>query len=297
MHQQHTPLDVTSGGSDRSYSRQISMTELEAARLHILDKLTGPHTKARSQAPAHYPPRNVEPDQLSFDDPSYKPTYYASPKIYGDPATLPAWATRLPADDSAREEYLKSLTKNPGGPTGIYGPGELGQPVNWAADPVALTINPETGDIYQVQIMRDIGEWAIPGGMVDSGETHISAALREFFEETGTKLSGIESTELYQGYVDDYRNTDTHYIKSSVFMFVIPWDQAQKMKFATVDQSEGIKERRWRQLNTENVSSLFASHPEFVKLGLIQLAKEVGQHVSQNLQERVLSNISSIVLT
>jgi predicted NUDIX family NTP pyrophosphohydrolase len=38
---------------------------------------------------------------------------------------------------------------------------------------------------------KDAGAWMIPKGMVESGERPAEAALREFEEETGTKLSSV----------------------------------------------------------------------------------------------------------
>jgi predicted NUDIX family NTP pyrophosphohydrolase len=38
---------------------------------------------------------------------------------------------------------------------------------------------------------RDVGAWMIPKGMVEAGEAPAEAALREFFEETGTALTDI----------------------------------------------------------------------------------------------------------
>ena len=38
---------------------------------------------------------------------------------------------------------------------------------------------------------RDAGAWMIPKGAVESGETAIEAALREFEEETGTRLMSV----------------------------------------------------------------------------------------------------------
>jgi predicted NUDIX family NTP pyrophosphohydrolase len=37
---------------------------------------------------------------------------------------------------------------------------------------------------------KDAGAWMIPKGMVEPGETPAEAALREFEEETGTRLTG-----------------------------------------------------------------------------------------------------------
>src|SRR3954452_14157110 len=38
---------------------------------------------------------------------------------------------------------------------------------------------------------RDVGSWLIPKGMVEPGEAAAEAALREFFEETGTALTDV----------------------------------------------------------------------------------------------------------
>jgi predicted NUDIX family NTP pyrophosphohydrolase len=38
---------------------------------------------------------------------------------------------------------------------------------------------------------KDAGAWMIPKGMVEPGETPAEAALREFEEETGTRLSAV----------------------------------------------------------------------------------------------------------
>jgi predicted NUDIX family NTP pyrophosphohydrolase len=38
---------------------------------------------------------------------------------------------------------------------------------------------------------RDAGAWMIPKGAVEPGETSAEAALREFAEETGTKLTSV----------------------------------------------------------------------------------------------------------
>jgi predicted NUDIX family NTP pyrophosphohydrolase len=40
---------------------------------------------------------------------------------------------------------------------------------------------------------KDVGAWMIPKGMVEAGEAPAEAALREFEEETGTKLNVVPS--------------------------------------------------------------------------------------------------------
>ena len=38
---------------------------------------------------------------------------------------------------------------------------------------------------------RDVGAWMIPKGMIEPGEAPVEAALREFEEETGTRLTAV----------------------------------------------------------------------------------------------------------
>jgi len=38
---------------------------------------------------------------------------------------------------------------------------------------------------------RGVGAWMIPKGAVESGEAPVEAAVREFFEETGSELSSV----------------------------------------------------------------------------------------------------------
>lgn len=43
---------------------------------------------------------------------------------------------------------------------------------------------------------RDSGEWAIPGGMVDPGETVTNTLKREFIEEALNSQKGIKMGDL-----------------------------------------------------------------------------------------------------
>ena len=77
-----------------------------------------------------------------------------------------------------------------------------------------------------VAIKRDdTGEWAIPGGMVDPGENTTMALRREFGEEALNTDKYPERAEIidrvfnkgtliYQGYVDDPRNTDNAWMET-----------------------------------------------------------------------------------
>jgi predicted NUDIX family NTP pyrophosphohydrolase len=61
-----------------------------------------------------------------------------------------------------------------------------------ASGPEVLLVHP--GGPFWTK--KDLGAWSIPKGEYDDGEDPLSAALREFEEETGTRLAGDAAVEL-----------------------------------------------------------------------------------------------------
>ncbi len=57
------------------------------------------------------------------------------------------------------------------------------------------------------------GEWSIPGGLVNVGETLREAAIREAFEETGLIIEPIQLVELIDRiFKDDLGRVRYHYV-------------------------------------------------------------------------------------
>ena len=132
---------------------------------------------------------------------------------------------------------MENLPQNPRGRTGIVGRGFLGKwGPNHAADPIVtkwkrdqlgsrvLDEKSKKPVLMFVAIKRgDTGEWAIPGGMVDAGESISQTLKREFGEEAlGSDPNKIATASrilsngncIYQGYVDDPRNTDNSWMET-----------------------------------------------------------------------------------
>ncbi len=71
-----------------------------------------------------------------------------------------------------------------------------------------------------LQKRSDTGEWCVPGGALEPGETYVEAAAREIREEVGIEVSELELFGLYSG--DDrmilYPNGDKVYSLSVIFI-------------------------------------------------------------------------------
>ncbi len=70
-----------------------------------------------------------------------------------------------------------------------------------------------------LQKRSDTGEWCVPGGALELGETYTEAATREIREEVGVEVSDLKLFGLYSG--DDrmiqYPNGDKVYSLSVIF--------------------------------------------------------------------------------
>jgi 8-oxo-dGTP pyrophosphatase MutT (NUDIX family) len=55
----------------------------------------------------------------------------------------------------------------------------------------------DTGDKVLLTRRRDNGEWCLPGGMIDPGETVAEGCEREFLEETNLRVRIVRLTGVY----------------------------------------------------------------------------------------------------
>lgn len=99
-----------------------------------------------------------------------------------------------------------------------------------------------TNDKDQVLLQRrsDTGEWCIPGGAMEVGETYIEAATREIREEVGIEVKNLILFGIYSG--DDrlihYPNQDVVYSLAVIF-------QTDEYEGTITDTDEEVLEHRF----------------------------------------------------
>ncbi|XP_066928249.1 putative nudix hydrolase 6 isoform X1 [Clytia hemisphaerica] len=181
----------------------------------------------------------------------------------------------------------KQVPRNPMGRTGMRGRGLLGKwGPNHAADPIVTRFKRDSegnvekrGDKPVLEFVaiqrRDTKEWAIPGGMVDGGE-HVSATLkREFGEEALNSLEDDQKEEtktliadffkggekIYEGYVDDPRNTDNAWMESCAYNYHD--DDGKKAGKIPLNAGDDAQAVRWMTIDGD--IQLYASHKDFIE--------------------------------
>lgn len=181
------------------------------------------------------------------------------------------------------------LPRNPRGRTGMRGRGLLGRfGPNLAADPiVSRWKKTEDGSVKKVNgkpvlecvfiQRRDNNEWAIPGGMVEPG-TEVSLTLvKEFREEAlnvchkdqekAQKMTEelknnlfTNGSTIYEGYVDDPRNTDNAWMETVAKNF---HDEKEITYSFKLEGGDDACHARWQECSSS--LNLYASHKDFIE--------------------------------
>jgi ADP-ribose pyrophosphatase len=236
-----------------------------------------------------YPDRfKVEPGTTwdNLDKTSYNPPYFVSTKVLANPV----WADPenvLEVQRNMLQSYEGNIVLdkngrplNPKGPTGIEGRGLLGKwGANFATDSIVTRIN-DDGFLEIVVVQRkDCGKWAIPGGMKNKGEKATETSSRELEEETSANLSFENALLVYQGYVNDPRNTDNAWMETDAYHLHLTTKQA---KAITLKADDDAKEVKWMVCDQKNIEELYASHSSVVKRAIYLFQKNNNLTVLEN---------------
>lgn len=264
------------------------------------------HTKARQLEYQGGVKRLPVPEALVLWDadwPDYKPVDYTAPRVL----ERPVWADPdfrkekgaplyncLDGNIDRRSytgEYkvVDGVPRNPLGRTGLVGRGLLGRwGPNHAADPIVSRWKQDgsRGKVlcsgkpvleFVVIKRRDTGNWAIPGGMVDPGDTVSATLKKEFGEEAMNSLEATpeekadiekqigelfkQGTQLYAGYCDDPRNTDNAWMETVAMNFHDESGSAfSKLQLEAGDDAGAVT---W--VSASRQLELYASHKHFIK--------------------------------
>lgn len=192
--------------------------------------MTTAQTVQVTPVPEHLRPWTVPyPDYRPVDitPPELRPEGIAASVAEGwaepitDPTAIPDIAARQAAALIPYDLDEQGRPLHPAGRTGKIGRnlGKWGE--NAAADPIVVA---GTGSDRRVLLIRrsDCGQWAIPGGMVDPGETAPAALVRELREETGVDLRGVTPQILAKTLVADPRESDWAWVATTVALYRLP---------------------------------------------------------------------------
>ncbi|XP_042350815.1 transient receptor potential cation channel subfamily M member 2 [Plectropomus leopardus] len=230
---------------------------LDALR-NTSEKEDGFHVKARQ---FHYPdskltrfpvPEEKVPWEVGFS--SYMPAYYISED------------DRDNVDGS--ESEASDNYRNPGGRTGIRGRGALSRlGPNLNTELVLTRWRDSERSVLEYLVVWDEsqGTLALPGGPVESAD-HLPVTLKRTM---GKKLYEIikalasEGTKVFEGYVDDCRNTDNAWVETTVLN--IHLDRASQVTVdinSMVTSSHGALQ--WREVSSK--SRLCSDQRDFLRL-------------------------------
>lgn len=180
-----------------------------------------PHLRSWSVPWPSYAPVDITPPELQPGRGLAGSVGAGWAEPHTDPAALPDLAERRAAALIPYGLDAEGRPLNPAGRTGRSGRdlGRWGE--NTAADPIVVA---GTGPDRHVLLIRrsDCGQWAIPGGMVDPGETAPAALVRELREETGVDLAHLAPHILARVLVADPRQSDHAWVATTAALYRLP---------------------------------------------------------------------------
>lgn len=133
---------------------------------------------------------------------------------------------------------------------------------NKTVDPIVIT-NEAHPKILLIR-RKDTGEWALPGGFVDAGESATQAAGRELNEETSLLLEHAQWQTCYHGPVVDPRSTLNAWPETTAVVTQISTGLAPIA-------SDDALHAEWILMEDVSSMELYGSHKELIDHALCYL--------------------------
>lgn len=278
--------------------RRSLLAAMAISRASCMEARRPLHNKARGAHPL-YPSRSTVPDDCvswSAEWQDYFPCAYTADSVVANDITSNPKGWADPGDPkrvdwSGRSSFEGELQfdadgrpMNPRGRTGMKERGLLGKwGPNFAADPIVTRVNGRQLQVIVIQ-RRDTGEWALPGGMVDAGETVSAAVRREFEEEAGHITESTaratfrqladelfaSGETIHSGYVDDPRNTDNAWMETTAIHFHCAPALGAQLPLNAGDDAAAV---RWVDVGGSEHAGLYADHKVWVDAAAARLAE------------------------
>jgi ADP-ribose pyrophosphatase len=180
---------------------------------------------------------------------------------------------------------LSGKPLNPSGRTGIKGRGAWGKwGPNHAADAMLVRFNPTSKRLEVLLIQRKTGEWALPGGMLNPGETGRDAALRELQEETSVAIPNLEPKIIFEGAVRlDPRDTDNAWAETTLALGFVGKDGMLIKPKAGDDAAKS----NWFEINEKLLATLYSNHGALIRMGIERLKKDLAPEFQQQCSKQL----------
>ena len=130
---------------------------------------------------------------------------------------------------------------------------------------------------------RDTREWAIPGGMVEDGQTVSQTLRNEINEEACNNMdpnnaskeidkifSKSNGTLIYRGYVDDPRNTDSRWMETHAVHYHCDGKLAEAIKLNAGDDARKVAWLTMSPLESR-YRNLYASHKSMTDKAMLRI--------------------------
>jgi ADP-ribose pyrophosphatase len=133
--------------------------------------------------------------------------------------------------------------------------------------------------------------------MADPGETVLETRNRELAEELSINRKDLSNPLfekiVFQGYIDDPRNTDNAWMETTAIHTHITHEVAENMQLSAGDDAKGF---RWADVNRDSLGKFYANHGLLLLIALNELLKSgqafIDDRVRRNFSLRFADNFS-----